>query len=344
MAFQVPVDPRAERRARNVGWATTILSAVLIGLIAYLAYAGFQGSDQLVHPERSRDCRLPTALGMAYEAINYDITSDAALAAEPDPASCTAEGQPAGTALVTSDGVRIAGWYIPAAAPIGPTGPTVVIVHGHASNKNRMLPIAQVLHPSYNLVLYDARNHGQSFGDETTSGVNERLDLEAVVGWLQASHAPTWTAVLGVSMGGIVGTYAVARGLPVQALVIDSTPVTLSDGIQRRIERMGYPLALPASWAVMLGTLFRTGVDISAADPISVIDALGGVPLLIIQGSSDVAISPDAGERLAAEAQSGNVQAELQVCPGAGHGLSWEVCPDDYQSWVLGFLARTQAP
>src|SRR3990172_8343971 len=38
-------------------------------------------------------------------------------------------GPPAGTGVVASDGVGIAGWYIPAASGSGPTGPTVVIVH-----------------------------------------------------------------------------------------------------------------------------------------------------------------------------------------------------------------------
>lgn len=340
MTFQVPVDPREERRARNVGWATTILSGALVALLAYLAYAGFAGSDELVHPEPSHVCRLPSALGMTYQAINYDQASDAALAAEPDPDNCVARGQAAGTELVTEDGIRLAGWYIPAAAPIGPTGPTVVIVHGHGSNKNAMLPIAAVLHPAYNLVLFDLRNHGQSFGTETTVGVAERRDLEAVVSWLRATHGPTSVAVYGQSMGGIVATAAVAAGLPVQALVLDSTPASIADAAERRIAGRGYPLALPASWAVMLGTLFRTGVDVSAADPLLGIDRLGAVPLLILQGSADTAISPDAGAALQLEASESGVATAYHVCEGATHGRLHEVCADAYREWVLGFLAR----
>ena len=92
MTFQVPLDPREERRARNVGWATTILSGVLVALIAYLGYAAWVGSDELVHPAPSRVCRLPSAFGWTYEAINYDQASDAALAAEPNPDDCAATG------------------------------------------------------------------------------------------------------------------------------------------------------------------------------------------------------------------------------------------------------------
>ena len=85
-------------------------------------------------------------------------------------------------------------------------------------------------------------------------------------------------------------------------------------------------------------------MDVSAADPVSIVDALGSVPLLVIQGTDDQSVGPDAAEQIAAEAQTGNVQVELHLCPGAGHGLSREVCAAEYRDWVLGFLARTQAP
>jgi pimeloyl-ACP methyl ester carboxylesterase len=341
MAFQVPLDPREERRARNVGWAMTILSVILVGLLAYLAYAAWVGSDRLVNPESSHVCRLPSAYGWAYQAINYDQASDATLAAEPDPDNCTAVGQAAGTDLVASDGTRLAGWYIPAVAPIGSAGATVILVHGHASNKNALLPLAEVLHADYNLVLFDLRNHGQSFGTQTTGGVREQLDLEAIVAWLAATYAPPRVAVLGSSMGGIAATSAVASGLPVQALILDSTPAGVASATELEIAEMGYPLALPASWAVMLGALFRTGVDVTAADPEVTINNLGAVPVLILQGSADRFLEADAAERLAAVARESGAQVEVQSCAGADHSRIEDVCPDEYRTWVLGFLARS---
>lgn len=344
MAFEMPVDPRQERRARVTRWATTILVGIMVGLLAYLGYAAVEGSAELVHPDPSRNCRLPSALGWEYTAINYDQASDAAIATEPDPSDCRSVGQPAGTALVAADGTRLAGWYIPAAAPLGPVGPTVVLVHGHGSNKNATLPLAEILHPDYNLVLFDQRNHGQSFGTETTMGVRERWDLEAIVGWLQATHGPTRIAVFGGSMGAITATSAVASGLPVQALILDSAPASVVGSAQRRIENRGYPLSLPASWAIMLGALFRTGVDVTAVDPVTTIDDVGSVPVLILQGGADDAIDPTSASQLAAAAASGGVATEVHICPDAGHSKLHEVCAADYREWVLGFLARTLGP
>ena len=117
-------------------------------------------------------------------------------------------------------------------------------------------------------------------------------------------------------MGGITAARAVASGLPVQAMVLDSTPASVAEATQMRIERRGYPLALPASWAVMLGALFRTGVDVTAADPAITLDDIGSVPVLIVQGSDDQAISADSATRLAQAAADAGTVVETQVCDG----------------------------
>ncbi|MGH2392635.1 MAG: alpha/beta hydrolase fold domain-containing protein, partial [Candidatus Limnocylindria bacterium] len=158
------------------------------------------------------------------------------------------------------------------------------------------------------------------------------------------THAPSAIAVLGGSMGAITATNAVASGLPVQALVLDSAPVSVASSAQRRVESQNYPLALPASWAIVLGALFRTGVDVTAADPLINIDDVGSVPVLILQGDADLSIDPTSADQLAAAAAEAGVQAEVHICAGAGHSRLLEVCPDDYRAWVLGFLAQTLIP
>ena len=121
-----------------------LLLAVAVG-IGYTAYVGYEGSRQMVSVDelRSRDCQTPDVLfGWEYEAINYDIADDAALkAANPDMSDCDSQGTKAGTEVVTPDGVHIAGWYVPAANGIGPTGPTVVLMHGFSGNKSGILPL-----------------------------------------------------------------------------------------------------------------------------------------------------------------------------------------------------------
>src|SRR5688572_21016314 len=199
MPYEPPSDPRSARRSAISRWVSFALAVILVALVAYLGYVGFEGSAQVAEPPApSQDCRTPgLAYGWVYEAINYDAASDAALADLPDPNNCPGPGAPAGQRVQTEDGVGIAGWYIPAGNGVGPTGPTVVLAHGHGANKSRMLGYAAVLHDDYNVVIFDFRNHGQSGDAQTTAGVAEQADLRAVIDWVDANKEPEQIAVLG---------------------------------------------------------------------------------------------------------------------------------------------------
>ena len=165
-----------------------------------------------------------------------------------------------------ADGIRLAGWYIPSGSGTGPTGPTVVLVHGWGSNKSAMLDQAAVLHDRYNLLIVDLRNHGQSEAAPTTQGVREASDVEAFVDWLETTKAPEQIALFGVSMGGVTVLNEADSDERIDAVIIESTHATMANAIQARLEQAGYPLSLPGSWAVLLGTLVRTGQDVSSAD------------------------------------------------------------------------------
>jgi pimeloyl-ACP methyl ester carboxylesterase len=342
MPFELPPDRRSARRARITRWVSTTLALVLVALVAYLGYVAYEGSSQLTEPPSpTDDCRTPATMGWSYEAINYDQTADAALAAEADPEHCTLHAPPAADALVAADGVPIAGWYIPAVAAIGPTGPTVVMAHGWGSNKSNMLGRAAVLHDDYNLVLFDQRNHGQSGGTITTQGVAEQSDLRAMLDWLEATKAPEQVAVLGVSMGGATAINEADDDEQVDAVILESTHATLVDAAERRLARAGYPLSLPGSWAILLGALVRTGLDVSSVDPVQAIARFDERPLLIVSGGEDDSIGPNDAQDLVAAAEEAGSPVEVEICAAAGHGDVPEQCPGDYAGWVLGFLERT---
>jgi hypothetical protein len=340
--FEVAADDTAARGAAIGRWVSLVLAVVLLAVLVYLVIVGWVGSAQLAEPyQPSADCRTPSALGWSYEAINYPASTDDELAGLPDPTSCSRQGAPAGDALMSSDGVALAGWYIPAG--IGPSGPTVVLAHAHGANKSAMLDIAALLHDDYNLVLFDFRNHGQSGGSTTTAGALEQHDLRAVIDWLEAAKAPSSIAVLGVSMGGSAAAREAMTDSRVGALVLDSTHATLANALQARLDRAGMPLSLPAAWSILMGGLVRTGQDMSAVDPVQTIERLGERPLLIIAGEADDAVGTNDASDLLTAAQGGGADAELQVCAGGGHAAASTTCRDAYREWVLGFLRRALA-
>ena len=340
MPYQLPPDPSTERHALIARWVGFAFAAVLVALVTYFGYIAYEGSRQLADAPSSADCRTPAAMGWAYEAINYDIETDAALGAEANATACAAQGATAGDALTGPGGVPLAGWYVPAANGIGPGGPTVILAHGWGSNKSAMLERAALLHDRHNLVLFDFRNHGQSGAAPTTQGVREAGDVGAFVDWLEAAKGPQEIALLGVSLGGAAALNHAHRDERIDALVIESTHATLANAIQARMDRSGYPLSLPGSWATLLGALIRTGEDISAADPVQAVARLDERPVLFISGGQDGAIGPDDPELLLAAALAAGSPAELHMCEASGHAGSPEACPEEYAGWVLGFLER----
>lgn len=336
-----PPEPRATSgRVRLQRVLNFAFAAILVAAVTYFGYVGFEGSRLLTaHGSASRDCRTPAALGLEYEAINYDIAADAQLSAEPDPKNCEAQGPAAGMLVRAADGTGIAGWWIPSAADIGPAGPTVVLAHGWGSNKSRMLDHVALLHPHYNVVAFDFRNHGQSGPALTTQGVLEQTDLRAILDWLERTKAPERVALYGLSLGGAAAANVADDDERVDALVLESTHATLVGAIEARVARAGYPLALPTALAVLFGGLVRTGLDLSAVDPILAVDDLGDRPLLILHGTRDSSTPRSSPEELLAAAREAGVESELHQC-AADHSALLVSCGDDYGRWVLGFLAR----
>ena len=344
MPWEPPPDPAARRGGRARAWLSFAIAAILVALAAYLGYVGWEGSRQLVEAPQSADCRTPLGMGWTYEAINYDAATDAALAAEPDQKHCTTPPAPAGDALTTSDGIAIAGWYVPAASGIGPEGPTVVLAHGWSANKSDMLGRMAILHAGYNLVAFDFRNHGQSGQTQTTQGVFEQRDVRAMLDWLDREKAPQQVALLGVSMGGATVANVAAGDSSIDAVIIDSTHATLANAIGARLTQAGYPIELAGSWAILLGGLLRTGQDMTSADPVQAVARLGERPLLVIEAGADGSVPPDDAEAIAAAATDAGVDAALVSCAGAGHAGTADTCAGDYGEWVLGFLAQALGP
>jgi pimeloyl-ACP methyl ester carboxylesterase len=318
-----------------------ILALALVGVIGYTAFVGYEGSRQAVNVDeaRSRDCMTPDVLlGWAYEAINYDIGDDETLkATNPDMADCDSQGAAAGDEIVTGDGVRIAGWYVPAANGAGPQGPTVILVHGFSSNKSDILPYGAGLHEAFNLVAFDQRNGGRSTGAQTTYGVLEQNDLRGVIDWVERVKAPSWIGVLGNSMGAATAITEARTDARVQALALDSMHARLAYQFERRLEKSGHP-RYPGTWAIFVGSWIRTGQDLSGADPADAIPELGSRPMLVTHGTADDEDVPERTEQLVADVAAAGIPVELQWCEGAGHGRVDDVCPDDYATWVRDFF------
>jgi pimeloyl-ACP methyl ester carboxylesterase len=330
------------RRIRR-GVVALLAATALVGLTGYTAYVGVIGSDQLIHPNGNPDCRTPFVLyGWTYEAVNYDIADDAVLQGQnPDMGHCASQGATAGTEVVTTDGIPIAGWYVPAADGAGPAGTTVVIVHGWDANKSEALKYAVPLHAAFNVLVIDQRGGGRSGPADSTFGAREKLDIEAVIDWLERTKHPAHIAVMGNSMGGGAAALAAAEDPRIEALVLDSTHAHVASIFERRLEvDAGHP-SLPGTPAILAAIWLRTGLDLMEADPIAAIPALDQRPLLLLHGAADANDLPAASvDAIYRAAQDSGVPVERHLCPGATHGRVIDTCPAEWGQWIVGFLDR----
>jgi pimeloyl-ACP methyl ester carboxylesterase len=319
-----------------------VLAAVL-AVVGYTGYVGYEVSRQLVDAPATGNCRTPEIqLGWPYEAINYDIADDAQLAARnADLTACTYQGTSAGDVVVTDDGVRIAGWYVPAADGAGPTAPTVVLVHGFHANKSGILGYGAGLHEAFNLVVFDMRNTGRSTGSQTTAGVLEQRDLRAVLDWLVRTKHPSNIGVLGNSMGAVTALAESLQDPRVEALALDSMHTRMRFQIEARLEQAGHP-AYPGTWATFLGARLRTGVDIGSIDAQDEVSAMRSIPVLLTHGTADTQDLPERTQAFYEELQARGIPAELHWCEGSGHtapaGMPAEVCRDAFGGWVRDFF------
>jgi uncharacterized protein len=316
------------------------VALVPVMAVAYFGYMGWDGSDRLVNGyEPNRDCRTPLDLGMRYEAINYDITADRELAErEADRWSCGSPGAAPGDELVSSDGVGLAGWYVPAAVESRPDGPTVIMSHGWNDNKSGMLEQLWFFHERYNAVLFDYRNHGQSADSQTTQGIHEQRDLTAVIDWLVEAKGPETIVLWGQSMGGHTAVNVAAADPRIDGLILDVTHSRLRVPMVNRIRDAGYPFGEVGYLAIWLGTWMRTGVDVFSEEPIDAIQHLGERPVLLVSGGQDTTIPPSDTEAMRAAAAAAGVDVSVEVCGEAGHGHISRTCPDEYQRWMDAFL------
>ena len=103
--------------------------------------------------------------------------------------------------LVTSDGIRLAGWYVPAT-----NGAAVVLRHGAGSTRSSVLDEAVVLaRHGFGVLLVDARGHGESGGRAMDFGWFGGIrDIEAATRFLAARPdvRADGIGVVGMSMGG----------------------------------------------------------------------------------------------------------------------------------------------
>ncbi|MBF6174356.1 alpha/beta hydrolase [Nocardia blacklockiae] len=221
--------------------------------------------------------------------------------------------------FTAADGVRLNGWFVRAARPIG----HILFAHGNAGNIGDRSPVLALLAAAgFDVLVFDYRGYGRSAGRPSERGVY--LDARAARAALLERTGVDRDRVLylGKSLGGAV-MIELATEFPPAGLILMSTFTGLRDAA-----RAVYPL-LPKP------------VVPNAFPSLRRIRSLR-VPTLVMHGDNDDLLPVRMGRALyeaAAQPKS------LKIYPGAGHNdlimiPGWST---DIATWARGVLAQTPA-
>ena len=215
----------------------------------------------------------------------------------------------------TRRGRTLTGWWLP-----GEGRGTVVITHGWGANRELMLPLARPLQAAgWNVLLFDARNHGDSDADTFSSMPRFAEDTEAALAWLRArpgmAEAPA--ALLGHSVGAAAVLLAASRRDDIGA-VVSLSAFAHPDGMMRRwLAGKGLPF-FPLGWYVLRYVERVIGHRFDAIAPVTTLPRVR-CPVLLVHGRDDRVIPPEDAERLFDS--RGETPARLHLLPG-DHDLS----------------------
>ena len=130
--------------------------------------------------------------------------------------------------LVTSDQVRLHGWFFPADRQAPHAHVVFLLFHGNIGNISHRLEFCRAwLELGVNVFVFDYRGYGCSEGRPSEAGTY--LDAQAAYAWLrQKGFAPTNIIALGKSLGGGVASELALRET-IGGLILQSTYTSIPD-------------------------------------------------------------------------------------------------------------------
>jgi uncharacterized protein len=235
--------------------------------------------------------------------------------------------------LRTSDGVRLAAWYVPSR-----NGAAIVVVHGGGGTREGSVRHTLMLaRHGFGVLLYDARGNGESAGRHDAMGWTWEPDVEAAVTWL--SHRrdvdPRRIAALGISTGAEAVLQAAAHDPRIAAVVSDGA-IARNLAETRQLAGATRAEAVPY-YGLMYATL-RVLTGHSQPPPLQrLIPAIAPRPVLLIASGKGTERTLNRAYHRAAPA---SVLWELPAVEHT-HGLRDE--PVRYERRVTTFLDRIAA-
>ncbi|WP_055108860.1 alpha/beta hydrolase [Paenibacillus ihumii] len=239
--------------------------------------------------------------------------------------------------LMSDDGLKLHAYYLGAPAQ---TNKTVIIAHGYSSKAADMGKLARMYSDKlgYNVLLPDARGHGNSEGHYIGFGWPERRDyIQWIDQVIEHSGDQAQIVLHGVSMGGATVLMTSGEKLPphVKAVVEDCGYTSAKEQLAYQLKRMYHLPAFPLVQTTSLVTKLRAGYFFGEASALEQVKK-SVTPTLFIHGDQDLFVPTEMAYKLY---ENGPAEKKLVIVPGAGHGQARLVNPEAYDREVSEFIA-----
>ncbi|PKK40293.1 hypothetical protein ABB02_00402 [Clostridiaceae bacterium JG1575] len=217
---------------------------------------------------------------------------------------------------------------------------SVILLHREGRNlmaSYKFLRMYQSL--GYNVLLCDARYHGQTGGPTYSYGFFERWDLKVAADFLFERYgAHHFLGFHGESAGAATSLMTLSQDPRISFAIADSSFSELTMVMQGLEERILKTRSQKALMLINQIVKRRAGFSLADVSPLTEIQALE-VPVLFIHSGGDELVAPKMS-RLLASFKSGYNQ--IYIAPDSPHLLGYYEHTAEYEQCVRSFLSRIE--
>jgi fermentation-respiration switch protein FrsA (DUF1100 family) len=246
--------------------------------------------------------------------------------------------------ILSRDGLRLSACFLPAAAGSGLSPRTAILAHGYTGHVFQMSAFARFFCEKlgYNVLLPNARGHGDSEGNYIGMGWHDRLDYLQWIDWVKEraspGESPAVIVLFGISMGAATVMMTSGETLPpeVKAVIEDCGYTSVEEELRYQLLTLYHLKSRLLIDAVSRLTQKRAGYSFAEASSLEQVKKTR-VPTLFIHGEEDTFV-PFTMVRTLYEACP--APKELFTVPGAGHGECYSIAGLEYEARITAFLKR----
>lgn len=220
---------------------------------------------------------------------------------------------------------------------------TAVLLHGFGNNKDKMAPYAAMFHQlGYNVLIPDARAHGQSQGKYIGYGWPEKYDVRK---WIKKDLAVKGKnqkiVIFGVSMGGATTMMTSGLKMPkqVKAYVEDCGYSDVkSEFLYEAKDLYSMPAPVASTAVTLLSGISKANLGFYLGDASSVNQLKKNeLPMMFIHGGKDNFVPT---KMVYQNYHATNGPKELWIAKKAAHARSFETYPHEYKIRISNFLHK----